>query len=120
MMLSEQPMEDNHHRSFVLPPLNEEVSPLTSEATDHGQTHSPSTSYGISTEGNLSIISKTITIDISIKPRVVETILIGAKCTPEEITLYKALFKEFHDIFAWSYEEMLGIDPQIVSWKMSF
>ena len=25
-----------------------------------------------------------------------------------------ALFKEFHDIFAWSYEEMSGIDPYIV------
>ena len=59
-------------------------------------------------------ISKTITIDISVKPRIVETITIGAKCTPKEITLYRALFKEFRDIFAWSYEEMPGIDPQIV------
>ena len=24
------------------------------------------------------------------------------------------MFKEFHDVFAWSYEEMLGIDPRIV------
>ena len=24
------------------------------------------------------------------------------------------MFKEFHDIFAWSYEEMPGIDPRIV------
>jgi hypothetical protein len=27
---------------------------------------------------------------------------------------YTSLFKEFHDIFAWSYEEMPGIDPTIV------
>ena len=97
MMLSEQPWEDNHHQSFILPPLNEEVTPLTSKATNHGPTHSPSTSYGISTEGNLSNILKTITINISVKPRVVETITIEAKCTYEKITLYKALFIEFCD-----------------------
>ena len=100
MMLSERPWEDNHHRSSVLPPLNEEVTPLTSETTNHGPTHSPSTSYGISTEGNLSNNSKTITIDISIKPGFVESITIGAKCTQEEITLYKALFIEFRNIFS--------------------
>ena len=114
MMLSEQPWEDNHHRSSVLPPLNEEVTPLTSEATDHGPTHSSSTSYSILAKGNLSNILKAITIDISVKPKVMESIMIGAKCTQEEITLYKALFTKFHDIFAWLYEEMLGIDPQIV------
>ena len=27
---------------------------------------------------------------------------------------YTELFKEFHDIFAWSYDEMPGIDPRIV------
>ena len=114
MMLSERPWEDNHHRSSILPPLNEEVTPLASEATDDGPTHSPSTSYSISMEGNLSNISKTITIDISVKPRVVEDIMIGAKCMQEEITLYKALFTEFRDVFSWSYEEMPSIDPQIV------
>ena len=62
----------------------------------------------------MSIISKAITINISVKPRVVETITIGAKCTQEEITLYKALFTEFRDIFAWSYEEMPNIDPRII------
>ena len=55
-----------------------------------------------------------ITIDILVKPRIVETITIGAKCTPEEITLYKALFTEFRNIFTQSYEEMPGIDPRIV------
>ena len=114
MMLSERPWEDNHHRSSVLPPLNEEDPPLTSTATEDGLTHSPSTSYGISIEGNLSNISKTITIDISIKPSTVENITIRTKCTPEEIMHYKALFTKFHDVFAWSYEEMPGIDPQIV------
>jgi hypothetical protein len=104
MTLSERMWEDNHHRSFVLPPLNEEDPPLASTATEDGLTRSPSTSYGILTEGNLSNISKTITIDISVKPGIMEDITIGPQCTPEEIMHYKSLFTEFRDIFAWSYE----------------
>jgi hypothetical protein len=53
-------------------------------------------------------------IDISVKPGIVEHVHIGASCSPEEIVTYTSLFKEFRDIFAWSYEEMPGIDPAIV------
>jgi hypothetical protein len=65
-------------------------------------------------EGNLANISPTIKINISITSGIVEEIIIGAACTPEEITTYKSLFQEFRDIFAWSYTEMPGIDPSIV------
>ena len=51
-------------------------------------------------EGNLANISPTIKIDISIKPGIVEEIIIGAACTPQEIAAYKALFQEYRDIFA--------------------
>jgi hypothetical protein len=64
-------------------------------------------------EGNLANISPTIKIDISIKPGIVEEIIIGVACTPQEIAAYKALFQEFRDIFAWSYTEMPGLDPSI-------
>ena len=63
---------------------------------------------------NLGNISRTIPIDISVKPRIDENIHVGASCTDDEIQLYKALFQEFCDVFAWSSEEMLGIDPVIV------
>jgi hypothetical protein len=53
-------------------------------------------------------------IDILMKPGIVENVHIGASCSPEEIVTYTSLFKEFRDIFAWSYEEMPGIDPAIV------
>jgi hypothetical protein len=43
-------------------------------------------------EGNLANISPTIKIDISIKLGIVEEIIIGAACTPQEIAAYKALF----------------------------
>jgi hypothetical protein len=65
-------------------------------------------------EGNLSNISPTIPLDISIKPGVVENVHIGASCSTDEVVTYKSLFQEFRDIFAWSYEEMSGIDPDIV------
>ena len=53
-------------------------------------------------------------INISTNPNIVENVYIGANCSPEEIAIYTALFKEFHDVFSWSYEEMPGVDPSIV------
>ena len=35
-------------------------------------------------------------------------------CSHAEILEYTELFKEFRDIFSWSYDEMPGIDPRIV------
>ena len=40
--------------------------------------------------------------------------LLTSNCSSEEIAIYIALFKEFRDVFAWSYEEMAGIYPSIV------
>jgi hypothetical protein len=37
-----------------------------------------------------------------------------ASCSTDEVHTYKSLFQEFHDVFAWSYEEMPGIDPDII------
>ena len=65
-------------------------------------------------ELNLGNISRTIPIDISVKLGIVENIHIGGSCTKDEIQTYKALFQEFRDVFAWSYEEMRGIDLAIV------
>ena len=65
-------------------------------------------------EGNMAVISPTIPMNISRDPNVIENVFIGAECSPEEIRLYTDLFKEFRDVFAWSYEEMHGIDPSIV------
>jgi len=65
-------------------------------------------------EGNLGNITQTMPIDISIKPYVIEHIHIGVPCSPDEIKTYTHLFQGFHDLFAWSYEEMSGINPSIV------
>jgi hypothetical protein len=65
-------------------------------------------------EGNLSNISPTIPIDISIKPRVIENVHIGVSCFVDEVATYKAIFQEFRDVFVWIYEEMSGIDSDII------
>ena len=59
-------------------------------------------------------ISPTFLINISRDPGKVENVYIGAECSHAEIQEYIKLFKEFHNVFAWSYEEMPGIDPRIV------
>jgi len=51
-------------------------------------------------ELNLGNISKTIPLDISVKPGIIENIHIGASCTDDEIKTYKALFQEFRNVFA--------------------
>ena len=59
-------------------------------------------------------IEETISIDISTNPGIVENIHVGKSCYPSELETYRAIFGEFRDIFAWSYEEMPGIDSSIV------
>jgi hypothetical protein len=65
-------------------------------------------------EGNMATIAATIPINISRNPGIVENIFVGANFSPEEIQIYTDLFKEFRDIFAWSYEAIHDIDPQSV------
>ena len=48
------------------------------------------------------------------KPGIVEIIHVSVSCSPSELESYRSLFHELCDVFAWSYEEMLGIDTSIV------
>jgi hypothetical protein len=63
---------------------------------------------------NMASISPIITNDISRTPDKIENVHISADCLTKEILIYNKLFKDFRDVFSWSYEEMLGIDPRIV------
>ena len=116
MIGSNKVCEDLHHKSYFLPELskieNPEFHVRLSEGV--GQPVNPLPKEGVFAEGNMANISATIPINISTKPDVVENVYIGANSSPEEIATYTALFKEFDDVFAWSYEEMPGIDPSII------
>ena len=65
-------------------------------------------------EGNLCNITQMNLIDISAKPDTIKHVHVGQNYSADEFEAYKALFKEFCDIFSWSYEEMSRIDPSIV------
>ena len=54
-------------------------------------------------------------IEISLKPSIFENIFIGQNSSPEEVRTYTTLFKEFRDVFTWTYEEITGIDPSTVA-----
>lgn len=66
----------------------------------------PLATHLVYAEGNMATIAETILIDISRTPGVVENVFVEADYSPEEIQIYTDLFKEFCDIFPWSYEEM--------------
>ena len=65
---------------------------------------SPILTRNVDSEGNLSNITKTMHVDISVKPGVSENIFIEQNSSPEEVKTYMTLFKEFRDVFAWKYE----------------
>ena len=114
LFVDDLPWEDLHHRSSFLPEIDHFENDFSSIFTvdyvkePHNPLQHPNSKL------NFGNISWTIPIDISIKPGIIENIHIGASCTEEEIQPYNALFQEFDDVFAWSYEEMPGIDTAIV------
>lgn len=117
MVIGEEPWEDYHHRS--LPPNSGEnysdelVHPSIIDFFSNSVRI-----YSVDSERNLSNIEETISIDISTKPNVVENIHVRKYCSPLELDIYHALFREFRYVFAWSYEEMPGIDSSIVEHKI--
>jgi hypothetical protein len=115
-VLDDTPWDDGHHRSilFLEQQTLENYQRISTPSTVVVITTVPGSTRDVFAEGNLSNISPMIPIDISVKPGIVENVHIGASCSPAEIVTYTSLFKEFRDIFAWSYEEMSGIDPAIV------
>ena len=74
----------------------------------------PLISPSLMADGNMANVSPTIPINISHDLGKIENVYIGAGCSLDDIKEYTELFKDFCDIFACSYKEILGIDPCIV------
>jgi hypothetical protein len=115
-IMEDTPWDDGHHRSilFLEKHTIENYLWILIPSTVVIISIIPASAHDVFSEGNLRNIFPTIPLDIFIKPRIVENVHIGASCSSDEIVTYTSLFKEFCDIFAWSYEEMSGIDPEIV------
>ena len=94
MILDEMPWNNTHHRSTFLPSFdkieNNFSSLFSSETLSDPQ--NPISTLSFSSKYNLGNISATIPIDISLKPRIIENINIGASCLLDEISTYKAIF----------------------------
>ena len=43
---------------------------------------------------------------------------VAKEMPPEENSAMVALLKEFRDVFAWSYEDMQGLDPQLYHYQI--
>jgi len=114
LCVDDLPWDDLHHRSSFLPENDHFENDFSSIFTAEYVKEAQNPMKHPDSELNLGNISQIIPIDISVKPGIIENIHIGASCTDDEIQIYKALFQEFRDMFAWSYEEMPGIDPAIV------
>jgi hypothetical protein len=115
-VMEDTPWDDGHHRSilFLEQHTFENYQRILAPSTVVVISTIPGSAHDVFAKGNLSNISPTIPIDISVKPGIIENFHIGASCSPDEIITYTSLFKDCRDIFAWSYEEMPGIDPSIV------
>ena len=103
MSVNEPVWEDHHHRSSFLPNVSsvgfDLVSLISIDIVTHPQT--PVLLQDTYFEGYLCNITKTTPIDISVKLETVEHIHVGQNCSLEEVEIYRALFKEFHDVFSW-------------------
>jgi hypothetical protein len=117
----ERPWENIHHTSYFLPELKrKEIGEFVT--TMNGDTPcpvNPLDMHIIYEEGNMEIIAETIPIDIYRTHGVMENTFIGEDCSLEEIHIYTDLFKEFHNVFSWSYEDILGIDPCIIEHEIT-
>jgi hypothetical protein len=112
LSIDDIPWDNNHHRSSFIPPLEEIQEYIHSIFPPNVVKfpQSPILTQDTLSEGNLGNITSTIIIDISVKEGVMENINLSVNFSHEEVVSYTTLFKEFRDVFSWSYEEMIGIE----------
>ena len=88
----------HHHSFFLSEELVSQSDQLSVETKDfiHGKVDwfkNPIPTPYTFEEENMASISPTVKINISTNPKIVEEIMMGASCSPEEVTAYKALFQ---------------------------
>jgi hypothetical protein len=116
MSMEDTPWDDGHQPSilFLERDTIESYQGISTLSTVVVISSVPESTHDVLYEGNLRKISPTVPLDILIKPDIMENVHIRASCSIDEVHTYKALFQEFYDVFSWSYEEMSGIDLDMV------
>jgi hypothetical protein len=96
-VLEDTPWNDGHHRStlFLEKHTLENYQRISTPSIVVIISTIPESTHDVFSEGNLSNISPTIPLNISIKLGIVENVHIGASCSSDEIVTYTSLFKEF-------------------------
>ena len=91
-----------HHQSYFLLELSRiENQEFQVRLTDDVDTPiNPLPREGMFAEGNMENIYVTIPINIFANPNIIKNVHIGENCSPEELSIYNALFKEFHNVFS--------------------
>jgi hypothetical protein len=94
MSMEDTPWDDGNHCSilFLERDTVERYQWISTPSTVVVISSVPESTHDVLYEGNLSNISPTIPLDISIKPRVMENVHIGASCSIDEVHTYKSLF----------------------------
>jgi hypothetical protein len=101
MSMQDTPWDDGHHQSilFLEQQTLESYQQILTPSTIVVITSVLDSTHNVLYEGNLSNISPTIPLDISIKFGVVENVHIISSCSTNEVATYKSLFQEFCDVF---------------------
>ena len=99
MLIEGAPWSDYHHRSLLT-----DYEEDTQDDLYHPSVFEflSNTINMVDSERNLSNIEETIAINISTNTDVAENIYVGKCCSPSELEIYNAFFREFRDVFAWS------------------
>ena len=97
MSVDDLPWKDGHHRSSFFPNIQnmEDCLPSMVPSEVSSSPQNPVLTRHVLSKGNMGNNIETRPIDILVKPGIVENIHIGRNCSPEEVTVYTALFKEF-------------------------
>ena len=102
MNTNESIWEDHHHRPSFLPNTSlvdcDFASLFSTDIVNTPQ--NPILLQDTDSKGNLCNINQTNPIDISAIPGTLEHVHVGKNCSAEEFEAYKALFKEFQDLFS--------------------
>jgi hypothetical protein len=95
MTSPDKPWDDLHHRSYFLPELSRiEAGEFTLTMTgDRTCPINPLAIHNFYVEGSMETIAKTIPINISRTPGVMENVFFRADFSPGEIQIYTDLFK---------------------------
>jgi hypothetical protein len=94
-VMEDTPWDDGHHRSilFLEQHTLENYQWISTLSTIVVISTIPESAHDVFSKGNLSNLSPTIPIDISIKPGIIENVHIRDSCSSKEIVTYTSLFK---------------------------